>query len=74
MLGILWPVMAYAPITEEFSMSRANEAMAHLEAGKAPVSYRIKERSMKYYLAKSEPSVYSIEDLERDQKTVWGWA
>ena len=26
---------------------------------------------MKYYLAKSEPSVYSIDDLERDQKTVW---
>ena len=26
---------------------------------------------MKYYLAKSEPSVYSIHDLERDRKTVW---
>ena len=26
---------------------------------------------MKYYLAKSEPSVYSIDDLERDKKTVW---
>ena len=26
---------------------------------------------MKYYLAKSEPAVYSIDDLERDQKTVW---
>ncbi len=26
---------------------------------------------MKFYLAKSEPSVYSIEDLERDRKTVW---
>ena len=26
---------------------------------------------MKYYLAKSEPSVYSIDDLERDRKTVW---
>ena len=26
---------------------------------------------MKYYLAKSEPSVYSIDDLERDQRTVW---
>jgi predicted RNA-binding protein with PUA-like domain len=26
---------------------------------------------MKYYLAKSEPSVYSIDDLERDGKTVW---
>jgi len=26
---------------------------------------------MKYYLAKSEPSVYSIDDLERDHKTVW---
>jgi len=26
---------------------------------------------MKYYLAKSEPSVYSLDDLERDQKTVW---
>jgi predicted RNA-binding protein with PUA-like domain len=26
---------------------------------------------MKYFLAKSEPSVYSIDDLERDHKTVW---
>ena len=26
---------------------------------------------MKYYLAKSEPSVYSIDDLERDHKTLW---
>ncbi|HEY1493831.1 MAG TPA: EVE domain-containing protein [Candidatus Solibacter sp.] len=26
---------------------------------------------MKYFLAKSEPSVYSIDDLERDQQTVW---
>jgi predicted RNA-binding protein with PUA-like domain len=26
---------------------------------------------MKYYLAKSEPSVYSIDDLEREGKTVW---
>jgi predicted RNA-binding protein with PUA-like domain len=26
---------------------------------------------MKYYVAKSEPSVYSIDDLERDRKTVW---
>ena len=26
---------------------------------------------MKYYLAKSEPSVYSIDDLERDGTTVW---
>jgi predicted RNA-binding protein with PUA-like domain len=26
---------------------------------------------MRYYLAKSEPSVYSIDDLERDRKTVW---
>ena len=26
---------------------------------------------MKYYLAKSEPSVYSIDHLERDGKTVW---
>ena len=26
---------------------------------------------MKYYLAKSEPSVYSIDHLERDRKTVW---
>jgi predicted RNA-binding protein with PUA-like domain len=24
-----------------------------------------------YYLAKTEPSVYSIDDLERDKKTVW---
>ena len=24
-----------------------------------------------YYLAKTEPSVYSIEDLKRDKKTVW---
>jgi predicted RNA-binding protein with PUA-like domain len=26
---------------------------------------------MRYYLAKTEPSVYSIEDLQRDKKTVW---
>jgi predicted RNA-binding protein with PUA-like domain len=26
---------------------------------------------MKHYLAKTEPSVYSIDDLERDRKTVW---
>jgi predicted RNA-binding protein with PUA-like domain len=26
---------------------------------------------MKYFLAKSEPSVYSIDDLERDGQTVW---
>ena len=26
---------------------------------------------MKYYLAKSEPSVYSIDHLERDRKTLW---
>ena len=26
---------------------------------------------MKYYLAKTEPSVYSIDDLEREGKTVW---
>jgi len=26
---------------------------------------------MKYFLAKSEPSVYSIEQLEKDGKTVW---
>jgi predicted RNA-binding protein with PUA-like domain len=26
---------------------------------------------MKYYLAKTEPSVYSIDDLERDGTTVW---
>lgn len=26
---------------------------------------------MKYFLAKSEPSVYSIDDLERDKKTTW---
>jgi predicted RNA-binding protein with PUA-like domain len=26
---------------------------------------------MKYYLAKTEPSVYSIDDLERDGSTVW---
>jgi predicted RNA-binding protein with PUA-like domain len=25
----------------------------------------------RYYLAKTEPSVYSIEDLKRDKKTVW---
>jgi predicted RNA-binding protein with PUA-like domain len=25
----------------------------------------------RYYLAKSEPSVYSIQDLKRDKKTVW---
>jgi predicted RNA-binding protein with PUA-like domain len=26
---------------------------------------------MKYFLAKTEPSTYSIDDLERDQQTVW---
>jgi len=26
---------------------------------------------MQYFLAKSEPTVYSIEDLERDKQTVW---
>ncbi len=26
---------------------------------------------MKYYLAKTEPSTYSIDDLERDHSTVW---
>lgn len=26
---------------------------------------------MNYFLAKSEPSVYSISDLERDKQTVW---
>jgi predicted RNA-binding protein with PUA-like domain len=26
---------------------------------------------MKYYLAKTEPTTYSIDDLERDRKTVW---
>ncbi len=26
---------------------------------------------MKYFLAKSEPSTYSIDDLERDHKTTW---
>ena len=26
---------------------------------------------MKYYLAKSEPAVYSIDDLERDRQTLW---
>ena len=26
---------------------------------------------MRYFLAKSEPSVYSIDDLKRDGKTVW---
>jgi len=26
---------------------------------------------MKYYLAKTEPAVYSIDDLERDRQTVW---
>jgi len=26
---------------------------------------------MKYYLAKTEPSVYSIDDLEREGSTVW---
>ena len=26
---------------------------------------------MKYYLAKSEPSVYSIDHLERDRQTLW---
>lgn len=27
--------------------------------------------SLRYYLAKTEPSVYSIEDLKRDKKTLW---
>jgi predicted RNA-binding protein with PUA-like domain len=27
--------------------------------------------SVRYYLAKTEPSVYSIDDLQRDKKTVW---
>ena len=26
---------------------------------------------MKYFLAKSEPATYSIDDLERDHKTTW---
>lgn len=26
---------------------------------------------MRYFLAKSEPSTYSIDDLERDHKTAW---
>jgi len=26
---------------------------------------------MKYFLAKSEPTTYSIDDLERDHKTTW---
>ena len=26
---------------------------------------------MKYYLAKTEPAVYSIDDLERDRQTLW---
>ena len=26
---------------------------------------------MNYFLAKSEPSVYSIDDLQRDRKTTW---
>jgi predicted RNA-binding protein with PUA-like domain len=26
---------------------------------------------MAYFLAKSEPTVYSIDDLERDKRTVW---
>jgi predicted RNA-binding protein with PUA-like domain len=26
---------------------------------------------MNYFLAKSEPGVYSIDDLERDKRTVW---
>src|SRR5271155_2992757 len=28
-------------------------------------------QEMKYFLAKSEPGVYSIDDLERDHKTSW---
>ncbi len=27
--------------------------------------------SIRYYLAKTEPTVYSIDDLKRDKKTVW---
>jgi predicted RNA-binding protein with PUA-like domain len=26
---------------------------------------------MRYYLAKTDPETYSLDDLERDQKTVW---
>ena len=26
---------------------------------------------VRYYLAKTEPTVYSIQDLQRDKKTVW---
>ena len=26
---------------------------------------------MNYFLAKTEPSTYSIDDLERDQRTAW---
>jgi predicted RNA-binding protein with PUA-like domain len=29
------------------------------------------KHSMHYFLAKTEPSVYSIDDLKRDKKTVW---
>jgi predicted RNA-binding protein with PUA-like domain len=28
-------------------------------------------RPMNYYLAKTDPKVYSIDDLERDHRTVW---
>jgi len=27
--------------------------------------------SIRYYLAKTEPTVYSLQDLQRDKKTVW---
>lgn len=31
----------------------------------------MKPLSTRYFLAKSEPAVYSIDDLKRDKKTVW---
>jgi predicted RNA-binding protein with PUA-like domain len=30
-----------------------------------------KEKLMTYFLAKTDPKTYSIDDLERDEKTVW---
>lgn len=31
----------------------------------------MKHPAQRYFLAKTEPSVYSIDDLKRDKKTVW---
>jgi predicted RNA-binding protein with PUA-like domain len=37
----------------------------------SPTSTMKHADSIHYYLAKTEPAVYSIDDLQRDKKTVW---